>query len=469
LIHRAPGQPIPVPSVVHWKVSHYAAITEERDGRYHLQDPIFGEDLWVTRDAIDQEASGYFLVPGDTLAPGWRKIEIAEADIPHGMGFTGSVQPNDTSPEDDHTGGSQDCNKGMCGYSFTEMVVSLYLRDVPVGYNPPKGPAVQTILTYNQREASQPANFGFFNVGPKWTLNWLSYVQDAPTVPGASVSRYVAGGGSVNYSGFNSATGQFTPETRNGALLVRTADNPITYERHLPDGSREVYGRSNGATSTPRRVFLTQLIDPAGNALTLDYDGQLRLTTITDATGRQTTFRYDNSAWSLAVTQITDPFGRSARLDYDALGRLDRITDVMGLESSLGYNAAGLIDRLTTPYGTTTFSFGESGDARWLQATDPLGQTERLEYRQQAPGIPFSEPASTLPTGIVAPFNSYLNGRNTFYWDKHAYALGAGDYTKARIKHWTHWVNNTNVTSQPVVKYQVPPRKPNLVQLSRPA
>lgn len=110
---------------------------------------------------------------------------------------------------------------------------------------------------------------------------------------------------------------------------------------------------------------------------------------------------------------------------------------------------------MTTPYGTSSFAFGESGDYRWLEATDPLGYKERLEYRQQAPGIPFSEPSATVPQGIVAPFNAYLKGRNTFYWDKQAFQLGAGDYTKARIKHWTHWANNTNVTSNPVesVKY----------------
>ena len=52
LIQRDRNEPIPVPSVVHWKVSHYAAIIGESQGRYHIQDPIFGEDLWVTRDAM---------------------------------------------------------------------------------------------------------------------------------------------------------------------------------------------------------------------------------------------------------------------------------------------------------------------------------------------------------------------------------------------------------------------------------
>jgi YD repeat-containing protein len=32
--------------------------------------------------------------------------------------------------------------------------------------------------------------------------------------------------------------------------------------------------------------------------------------------------------------------------------------------------------------------------------------------------------------------NSQLSVRNTFFWDKKAYALGAGDYTKAYLTHW---------------------------------
>lgn len=453
LIRRTPGEAIPVPSVVHWKVSHYAAIIDERDGRYHIQDPIFGDDLWVTRDAIDSEASGYYLVPTKTLKPGWQKIQLAQADSLHGMGYTGSVMTSATTPQDPKI--KPDCGShGMCEANASEMTVSLNLNDTPVGYAPPKGPAVFAKLSYNQREAGQPANFGYFNVGSKWTLNWLSYIQDSPSTAGASVTRYVAGGGYVSYGGYNN--GQFTPETYDNSVLVLTSVNPIRYERRLPDGSVEVYAQSNGATVAPRRIFLTQLIDATGNAATLHYDSQLRLTSITDATGRDTVFSYEWPAQPLLVTKISDPFGRSALLSYDNAGRLSSITDVIGLTSSFHYNASSLIDSMTTPYGTTGFAFGESGDYRWLEITDPKGAKERVEYRQQAPGIPYSESGSTIPQGIIAPFNAYINGRNTFYWDKQAYVLGAGDYTKARIKHWEHWAPNGNITSAPVESIKYP-------------
>jgi len=87
----------------------------------------------------------------------------------------------------------------MCDYGIEELVVGLALSDTPVGYAPPIGPSAKVSLTYNQREDSQPANFSYFNISPKWTLNWLSYIEDDPTSPGANVMRTLPGGGAFHY------------------------------------------------------------------------------------------------------------------------------------------------------------------------------------------------------------------------------------------------------------------------------
>ena len=71
---REPGSDLVVPAVIHWKVGHYAAIIREENGRYLLQDPTFRNDAWATKAALDEEASGYFLVPPGPLPAGWRKI-----------------------------------------------------------------------------------------------------------------------------------------------------------------------------------------------------------------------------------------------------------------------------------------------------------------------------------------------------------------------------------------------------------
>ena len=223
LVKRQPGDPIPIPSIVHWKVSHFAALVGAQGDRVHLKDPTFGTDLWISRAALDAEASGYFLVPTEqTRGKPWQTVSRAEAATPRGMGYTNSSEQGATRPEDDKEC-KPECNteKGMAQYDVHGMLVSLNLRDTPVGYRPPRGPSAEVTFTYNQREAYQPATFGYFNVGPKWTLNWLSYIQDDPTVPGSNVLRVVAGGGAVLYSGYNAADGTFTRETQHAAQLVR--------------------------------------------------------------------------------------------------------------------------------------------------------------------------------------------------------------------------------------------------------
>ena len=75
-----------VPSVVHLKVDHYAAMIRQEGDRYLLQDPTFGNDAWVTREALEAETSGYFLIPPGELAHGWRAVEAQEGETVWGKG-----------------------------------------------------------------------------------------------------------------------------------------------------------------------------------------------------------------------------------------------------------------------------------------------------------------------------------------------------------------------------------------------
>ncbi|ACA20387.1 YD repeat-containing protein [Methylobacterium sp. 4-46] len=448
LVRREPGQPVPVPSVMHFRAGHFAAIVAAENGRFHLHDPVLGgQELWLTTGAVDAEASGYFLVPdgaAKTAGQDWREVAPAEAGQVWGKGPTNGVVPGDAG---DPLASAPSPNCGMCGTNIKEATVGLTLSDMPVGYVPAIGPEVRTRISYNQREDSQPSVFGFFNLGPKWTINWLSYVSDDPQNPGGNVSRVIATGGAYFYTGYSGTTGAFAPQSDDGSVLTRAAESPIAYRRRLRDGTTEIYAESDGSTGFPRRIFLSKVVDPQGNALSFTYDAQLRLTALTDAVGRQTRFGYGQPGRPLLLTQITDPFGRSASLSYDGLGRLSAITDVIGLTSRFTYDANGLVTALTTPYGTTRFAFtapGTSAPPRFVDVTDPLGFHEREEWLEPAP-IPDSEPAATVPQGMpVAPANQYLTYRNSFHWDKDAYEqagctpAGGCDYAKARLRHFVH-------------------------------
>lgn len=482
LVQRSVDEAVPVPSVVHWKVGHFAAIVGKANGRYHVQDAVFpNADLWVTPDALNAEASGYFLIPASEIAnAGWQTVSLNEAAIIRGKGPTNNTrqgdagdpnangpEPTPPDPNNPSPGGAgglgdngnqspwpQNANNGgnnnqcpLCVVSIKESSVSVALSDVPVGYIPPIGPSMKIGISYNQREDSQPANFDYFNIGQKWSLSWSSYIIDDPTNPGANVSRIMGEGGAFYYIGYDTVRRTFAAQDTDGSILSLVSQSPVSYRRQLRNGGMEIYEQSDGSAAYPRKIFLSKVIDPQGNIATLHYDSQKRLTSITDAVGRDTTFTYGVSGSPLLVSQITDPFGRHTTLAYDSQGRLISITDIIGLTSSFTYDANSLINSLTTPYGTTHFSYtapGTSSPPRFAQVTDPLGNKERVEWLEPAP-IPDSDPTATVPVGMPLPLsNGYLTYRNSFYWDKSAYVAagctdtGGCDYTKARIRHFVH-------------------------------
>ncbi|HKP94564.1 MAG TPA: RHS repeat-associated core domain-containing protein [Fibrobacteria bacterium] len=445
---------LPLPAVVHWKVGHYAAILEKVRGRYHVQDPTFGGDLWISQTALDAEASGYFLVPNGNLSEGWVPVTREEASTVWGKGITSSSEPGHNSAADNTTGGNG-CDKekggekggptppqkGMPTYRFHTMLASLNIMDVPLGYAPPRGPAVDFRITYSQREASQPMTFNYSNLGNKWTLDWISYITDDPMSPLEDAELFVQGGGSKPYVDFDTVTSSYAPQFESRAVLARVSSSPIRYERRLPDGSKEIFDVSNGATSFPRKVFLSEIVDPQGQSITFAFDAAMRLTTVTDALGQVTTLAYELPGDTLKVTKVTDPFGRFATLTYNGDGQLESITDVADMTSEFTYGANDFIHAMTTPYGTTTFKSGDGPSAtRWIEAKDPLGQKERLEFRHSNDYILEEGP---YPDGMLAADNLYHEA-NSIYWDKKAMAQAPGDVKSGVIYQWLRALNLTS-------------------------
>jgi RHS repeat-associated protein len=420
---------IPLPALVHIKAGHYSAIVREEGGSYLLHDPILGQEIWMTRKALAEESSGYFLIPGRSLPKGWRAVQADE-----GSKVRGKCAPC----HQEHPGAMKPCDettscgscKGLAVASFHLLLVNLTINDSPVGYSPSRGPSVHFQATYNHRETFQPAVFTYSNLGPKWTFNWLSYVQDDPASPSASATVYAQGGGYDIYTGFSG--GSYAPDRKTRAVLVRTQTSPIRYEHRLPDGTVEVFSQSDGASTSPRRIFLTELRDPLGQTLTFTYDGSLRLVAATDALGQVSTVSYEDTD-PLKITKVTDPFGRFATFQYTG-GKLTRITDVIGLNSDFAYQTGDFINGLTTPYGTTTFAHGVVGANTWAEMTDALGGKERVEYGWSEV-LPQTEPAANVPTGFTLQ-NEMLWNYLSLHWTKRAMMFYPGDQTKARQTKW---------------------------------
>jgi RHS repeat-associated protein len=432
---RRPGASLVLPAVVNWRLGHYAALVREENGLYLVQDPTFGNDTWMSRRALEAEASGYFLVPPGKLPPGWRTVSDTEGARVFGKGQTSTSDPKATTGCDKKSGCASSPLGAMAQASTHLMLVSLNIEDMPVSYRPPVGYPIGLRVTYNQREANQPALFSYSNFGPKWTFNWFAYILDNPSSPSANVDFYTTSGGALPFTGFNTNTQTYLPQVKTQARLQRTSTN--SYEMTLRDGSKLVFDLPGSVGGTSRRVFMTQMIDPQGNAVQIGFDGSFRVTTLTDAIGQVTTFSYEHPSDTLKVTKVTDPFGRFATFAYDGSDRLSLITDPVGITSQFNYDAGDFIQSMTTPYGTTSFEKGESGRTRWLVTTYPNGEKERVEYNETpaATGIAVSEPAVPAGMGVV---NNYLHYRNTFFWNRDVYARFPNDYSKAYLYHWQH-------------------------------
>jgi RHS repeat-associated protein len=439
MAYRPKGAAFVVPAVVHWKVGHYAAIIRKAGDRYLVQDPTFLNDVWVTEQALEAEASGYFLIQPGPLPVGWRTVEKEEGDAVWGKGYAVTNDPRPHGPCDPQSGGSNPCDNpcpGMAASSVHLMLINLNLRDTPVGYSPPMGPPVQFEVRYNHRDAFQPSTFTYSNFGSKWTCDWIAYITDNPSNTLADVNYYIRGGGTRTFTGFDTNAQTYAFQQYDQTALTRSG--PASYEMLWPDGSKLIFSQSDGSVGTSRKIFLTQVLDPFGNAVELSYDGNLRLVAITDAIGQATILTYGSANDMYKITKVTDPFGRSASFVYDDLGRLTNITDVIGLSSQFSYETNGdFIQALTTPYGTTRFIRADSGNTRVLETLYPDGSRDRVEYNQQLPPELVLEP---LPKGMGAYIGN-LNYRDTYYWSRNACALGYGDYSKARIYHWLHAVD----------------------------
>ena len=447
---RSPGASVIVPAVVHWKVGHFGALVREQGGEFLSKDPTFGNETWLSRDALDQESSGYFLVPAGELPPGWSRATNAEAAQIYGKGHSGSIDPDETGEGDHKTPPKCGESPGlaMATYQFHLLATSLHVKDTPVGYSAAVGPDVRIEVAYNQREASQPATMTFTNFGAQFVSNWVSYLVDKPSNPSANVTLRKRGGGGEVHTNFNATTQAYKRQSKTASVLYRLSSN--TYKKVYPDGRQEYYEQYIGTTGTQRKVFLTRVVDPQGNEVAIEYDATYpaRIDQIVDATGLPTVFHYDYPGEPYLVTSIEDPYGREATFTYTTVAgllRLQSIEDAYGIVSSFGYDVAGEIVEMTTPYGKTIFELSPLiinplgyDLIRYIEATDPLGQKERVEYNTSTfqTNVPANLEEPQPSSSVVKFFVGDNDDRNAFYWDKLAMKLARGDHLRAHRYHW---------------------------------
>jgi RHS repeat-associated protein len=461
-VRRQAGAAIPVPSVVHWKLGHYSAVIGQRDGLYHLTDPTFLDDHWVSLDALEDESSGYFMVPAGARPDGFLAVDAESAAEVRGKGVVSDV--GDLQPPCEQVlasgcggcpdgagesggGGGGDCGIGMPWADMDLNLTALKLVDTPLLHEPTLGPRVKFTLSYHDRAyighplMGQAPNFPVIGSGLSghWSHSFRSYQVFDHGPSGYTGMFMVRGGGSGAKE--PAAYVDLFSGWREEFELVSTE-----YVFNCPSPPPENYP-TPCVTITRTTHRLHRLVDPQGLALVFGYEGplSLKLTSITDAAGGVTTFHYDDTDFPDLVTRVVAPGGRYAQMAYDTQGRLVSIRDAVGLSSSFTYNTVDLdlLDSMTTLYGTTTFDREDDEEGRNVVVTDPLGGKRKARFAPVLEGLTDDSPVPA--PGTVNALSHILDKyRNVAYWDEKAMNEGPSDPNKAVIYHFQYAADSFN-------------------------
>jgi RHS repeat-associated protein len=518
-VQRLTPEPIPVPSLIHFQAGHFATVLAHAQDRFAVADPALGQTLWLSGEQLNQEASGVFLVPKNFKHPDFAPLDPGQA-----ANFQGRVvvvayyRDREPSPCDgclcsaasgrgagsaDRSdpasrpaagpllqGGPQSGSRssgptpqlqrplktpnqlypgaGMIGWQVSEPELNLWLSDIPLVYQPARGPALILKLDYRQRNLQTIPHldtYGGTSFGVGWHASWIAWASYRTVcLPGGQQLDFTFPAGSdLSHPDYEHHARQRVLRGPGGALSG--------YSVEWPDGSRLEFAHPSNNPFAP--FFLTAQVDPHGDRLRFSYQDH-RLHTLTDADGALTTFGYDPLHPQM-VRWVLAPGNRLVRFEPDPATppgyppRLRSITDVEDILSTIDYDAHGTPQAIHTPYGTTRFQL-DSGvpgqDGWWLDrkivVTLPLGSTHLYAAAlTPAPDLPDSFLPSQLPRNLPGSSPAHphatlesLNraARNTFYLgplqvaatggatDLENFSWGSdtqpGHLRKARIRHW---------------------------------
>jgi RHS repeat-associated protein len=498
------GAHLIVPSVVHWAQEHYAAIVEKRGNDYLVVDATFGAPKWMKVETIEAESSGVFIVPTDQLVQqsGYRLLSDLESSSVRGRGnpnhtgdwFDSNCETCPCPPGQGGAGsggsGNGSCRtcangigplrrgghsvEGMAQWRVSEPYLNLWIHDEPWSYLPSKGEKISPHLAYKQRniaywgphsqiEGTTFGSFWEFNYWSQLATDWPAYGQGYSFwveigLPGGGFAHYEFDGvGSSATNFYNNSILSYSydanTDTVTNFTLVQVDGRKLIYDQAVPDGLGDNYDYA-----------LSRIVSPEGAETVLEYANPsqhvLLLQRIIDVDLGTNTVEYYTNTYEVA--SITSATGQVAEFEYDSdvYGNryLVSITDAVGIQSEFGYDYNGYASSITTPYGTTSFEFTDLNDPwayeleRRVTITHPDTSKECYMWFTSWYAATNSYPSSKVPSGtrIGTLENTYLNHRNSWYWNRQQYAnlstafrtsgsyadLTEADKKKGRWRHW---------------------------------
>jgi RHS repeat-associated protein len=439
-VERPSGVELVVPSVVHWRENHYAAIVENRGDMFRVVDPTFRLSRWLSADAVNHEASGRFLVPAKRKPAGWRDLTMADCARIFGKGWPangfqappgpfcqstcgcgpGSGGGGGNGPGGGGGGGGGGSGSGGSGgtpkalqsncsscqsdtssatgglpdWKVTEPNIMLWITDEPLAYQTATGGRMSFKTYYHSVDAEGEGEWypvTGTSFGDYWRASWLSTCSLADN-PGY-VTLYPPGGGVRVYTNLNGTAPEYSSNTR--GIGITNSGNIVGFELIYPSGAMDVYAQFGSSYS--QDLFLTQQTDANGRTTTYIYNTNTYvLQYIVDCDGRTNTFTYSwNPMWNASnlVSRITNPYGRSVTFSYYTNNgngaELSNVVDAAGNSTTFVYSDSPctVVTNMMTPYGTTTFDFGLTKSYyntdlsyQHCRVTDPAGWQQLFLY-----------------------------------------------------------------------------------------
>jgi len=236
-----------------------------------------------------------------------------------------------------------------------------YIQELDVRV-PGLGNGITLQRTWNSMWPSDSASYqsGMFGSG------WRSTYEERLFTGNGNTTGYMVylreDGGLWYFSKSGDSTWSVASPASSTATL--TNNNNQTWTLLFQNGEQRVFSYASGS--------LTAISDRNGNTKQLSYDGQNRLTTLTDPASRHLYFNYQNGSSSL-VSSVTSDFGITLSYSYDTQGRLLQVTRPDQSTLSFTYNNQSLITAVTDSQGKTLESHSYDGQGRGISASRANG------------------------------------------------------------------------------------------------
>jgi RHS repeat-associated protein len=165
----------------------------------------------------------------------------------------------------------------------------------------------------------------------------------------------------------------------------------------------------NGQTTYAYTTTHTDITDPRGGVTRYAYSFG-RLSSVRNALSQTTSYAYDADN---NRTSVTDPAGKVWSYTYDSRGNVLTATDPLGHATTYTYNALDLPLTVTTHLGrVTTFTYDAGGNR--LTEKNPLNQTTTYTY---------------TAAGLVETVTTPLTHQSVFAYDAHGNLTSVTDAT----------------------------------------